>query len=60
MTKNRYEVGESLCKYSIGGKCINDNVAANSCDATDLQVKACLPYQRAVILTGKSWRTSNE
>ena len=45
-----------LCKYSIDGKCTNDNVAADSCSATEIQIESCLPYQRSVISTGENWR----
>lgn len=54
MVKNIYEV-KTLCKYSIDGRCTNKDVSADSCDATELSVEACLPYQRAIILTGESW-----
>ena len=50
-------IEKSLCKYSIDGRCTNENVSADNCKATELQVEACLPYQRVVILTGESWHT---
>lgn len=59
VNKNIYEA-KTLCKYSTDGRCTNKDVSADSCDATELQVEACLPYQRAIILTGESWGTNNE
>lgn len=49
------KIPKPLCRYSVDGKCINKKVATDKCKATYLEVDACLPYQRAAIITGESW-----
>lgn len=43
------------CRYSIAGKCTNENVACENCDSTDSEMKACTPFQRCVIFHDDNW-----
>lgn len=43
------------CRYSIDGKCTNENVACEECNSTDHEMKACLPFQRCIILLNDNW-----
>lgn len=43
------------CRYSIDGKCTNENVACEKCDSTDYEMKICLPFQRCIILLDDNW-----
>lgn len=43
------------CRYSIDGKCTNENVACEECNSTDHEMKACLPFQRCIILLDDNW-----
>ena len=43
------------CRYSIDGKCTNENVACEKCNSTDHEMKACLPFQRCIILLDDNW-----
>ena len=43
------------CKYSIDGKCTNENVACEKCNSTEYEMRACTPFQRCVILHDENW-----
>lgn len=43
------------CRYSIDGKCTNENVACEKCDSTDYEMKICLSFQRCIILLDDNW-----
>lgn len=43
------------CKYSIDGKCTNENVACEKCNSTEYEMRACTPFQRCIILHDENW-----
>ena len=43
------------CRYSIDGKCTNENVACEECDSTEYEMKSCAPLQKCIILYDDNW-----
>lgn len=43
------------CRYSINGKCTNENVACEKCNSTDHEMKACAPLQKCIIIYDDNW-----
>ena len=43
------------CRYSINGKCTNENVACEKCNSEDFEMRACTPFQRCIALHNDNW-----
>ncbi len=48
------------CRYSINGKCTNENVACDICNSTDVEMISCAPLQRCVLLYDDNWLVKTE
>lgn len=48
------------CRYSIDGKCANENVACDVCHSTDVEMRSCIPLQRCVLLYNDNWMIKTE
>lgn len=53
MRLEQYKYGK--CRYSIDGKCTNENVSCDVCNSTDIEMRNCMPLQRCVLLYGDDW-----
>lgn len=43
------------CRYSIDGKCTNEDVACDICNSIEYEMLACAPLQRCIILYDDNW-----
>ena len=43
------------CRYSIDGKCTNENVACEKCNSTEYEMKACASLQKCIIIYDDNW-----
>lgn len=54
------EMKVEKCRYSIDGKCTNENVACEKCNSTEYEMRVCTPFQRCVILHNDNWAIKTE
>lgn len=43
------------CRYSINGKCTNDNVTCDICYSSNNEMISCAPLQRSIVIYDDNW-----